>query len=428
MKALEQHINKTLALLQKYTKVDMRYLVKNGFWLGLQQAITIIAAFAFSVVMANFVSKTDYGSYRFFLSVFAVFLVFSLPGISIATITGVASKKIKSIWPMVASQVRFGLIGSFFALCVSGYYFLQGNLELAIIFLLAAPVVPLFDSLLLYESWLRGHKRFKKISLYRSLTQVIFTAVFSLFVIFFSEGIISMIFVYMVLFVFLRAFFFIKTFKTQKNIQNIFKPKMNKQEREIVLYGKHLSVMNGLSFLAMALDKVIVFHYLGAASLAVYAFALALPEQIKAAVKQLISVALPKYAEREYEEIKKTVLFRLLMVCGVVAVISIFYIIFSPLVYKIFFPEYIESIIYTQILGLMLVPNAGIFFLRTIFNAQKRTKEQYMFSIIYPTTQILFFVVGYFTFGLLGVVWSQVIVQTLGLLLMIFLMFWVSKK
>jgi len=313
---------RVLNVIQKYTKVDMRYLATSGFWLGSQQVITVVASFALSVVMANFVSKTDYGTYRFFLSIFAVFLVFSLPGISVATITGVANKSISRVWAMFGSQVRWGLIGACIALGVSAYYFIQGNNTLGTIFLLAVPFIPFFDSFLVYESWLRGEKKFKTIAVYRSTTQILFTALFAIFVILFPENVVYLIAVYLLLFIALRYFFFVKTFGVKNFFSQAFRAKADTQEKGLMVYGKHLSVMNAFTFVALALDKVIVFHFLGASTLAVYAFALALPEQIKAGVKQLISVALPKYAERTYEGIKKTVLFRLGMVMGLVFVMS----------------------------------------------------------------------------------------------------------
>jgi len=290
-------------------------------------------------------------------------------------------------------------------------------------FVFVALALPFFDTPLIYEHWLRGKEKFRKVSVYRSLTQIIFTIFFGVYIYIFSPPVIWMIFWYLFGFTILRSFFYIKTFGFPNlSFNKVFKTG-TKPEKETLAYGKHLSAMNALTIIFLAVDKVVVFHFLGATSLAIYAFALSLPDQIKAALKQIISVAMPKLAERKYEDIKRTALKRLLILLSGVSLMVVVYILLAPLMYGLFFPQYMESVLLSQVVALAIIPNAGVFFVRTIFNAQMKTTLQYIFSIIYPIIQTILLLVGFFIGGMIGMIIGFVIAQYIGLALALQLLY-----
>lgn len=70
--------------------------------------------------------------------------------------------------------------------------------------------------------------------------------------------------------------------------------------------GKHLSFMDFLSNVSMYIDKILIFQFLGATPLALYALALAPIKQLQSISKIIRSLVLPKFSARSGRELKKT--------------------------------------------------------------------------------------------------------------------------
>jgi len=423
MKSIRSKISQTLMWSQKLTKLDVRYLARSGFWLGLQQVLVTIFAFGLSVLMANFVSKADFGTYKFVLSILNIFILTTLPGVSISVTRTIAKNPSRDISQMTRKRIIWGLLGSVASLGMGLYYFFSGNPTLSLLFLIVAVFIALFEAFTLYESWLRGLEKFKEVSLYKVGIQGVFTVLYGLYIYLAQPGVISIIFWYLFGYTLLRFVFYVKTFGFSAVLDVFNKRDLSEEEKETLHYGKNLSVMNVITVISLAVDKVIVFHYLGAASLAVYAFALSLPDQLKATLKQLVSVALPRLSDRTYEEVKKTTPVRLLVLLFGVSIITFGYIAIAPWLYQLVFPLYVESVVYSQIIALALIPNAGMFYVRTIFNAQMKVKKQYIFSTIYPILQTTLLIFGFFWSGLFGLSIGYSVAQVLGLFFSLILLY-----
>ena len=75
---------------EKYTKTDMTYLAKGGFWLLLSQVLLFALSFGLLWVFANYLDPEVYGQYRFFTTAVGLLAIASLPGMHTATIRAVA--------------------------------------------------------------------------------------------------------------------------------------------------------------------------------------------------------------------------------------------------------------------------------------------------------------------------------------------------
>ena len=65
MKNLKQKIYEFLRWSQKYTETDNVYLLKGGFWLIVNQIISISTGIVLYIAFANFLSPHDYGIYKY---------------------------------------------------------------------------------------------------------------------------------------------------------------------------------------------------------------------------------------------------------------------------------------------------------------------------------------------------------------------------
>ena len=162
--------------------------------------------------------------------------------------------------------------------------------------------------------------------------------------------------------------------------------------------------MNLLGTLANQLDKVLVFHYLGAAQLALYTFAFAIPEQIKGTYKNLFQIALPKYADQDPNKIRNSILDKIKRLTLITALLVVGYCLTAPLIYRLLFPAYQDAVFYSQIymLGMIAIPGISLF--GTYFQVRKDTKTLYKLSVISNLSTIVLTFVLISRFGLLGAV------------------------
>jgi O-antigen/teichoic acid export membrane protein len=143
---------------------------------------------------------------------------------------------------------------------------------------------------------------------------------------------------------------------------------------------------------------------LGAVPVAIYAFALEPPTKIKDLFKSLGDLALPKFSERPIEDIKKMMWSKLFKIEIVAAGIVALYILIAPTVYGLLFPNYLEAVIYSQVLvvtSLFIFPSL---LLHTALLAKMEKNKLYFYRIGLPIINITLILVLLPAFGLWGAV------------------------
>ena len=194
------------------------------------------------------------------------------------------------------------------------------------------------------------------------------------------------------------------------------------EDPKAIPYGKHLSLMKVINTIASYIDRLFVFHFLGAVPLAVYAFAIAMPEQIKGAFSLLDTLAFPKFIGRNSEEIKasfKKKALRLFLLGGVVIGA---YILAAPFIFKTFFPRYEEAVFYSQLFALSML-NLALFPATTALRAKKNVKGLYISNFVTPIFQIITMLVFILWQGLLGLIIARIISRFFGSFLDTYLFF-----
>ena len=346
---VEKLKNKIIFLLhwsERYTKTDMVYLFKGGFWLTLGQIFSSIAAFAVSVAFANFFPKEIFGVYKYILSIFGILAIFSLHGLSSALTKAFSKGFSGSYLEVFYYRIRWALLGSLVAIITSGYYFLQGNTVLGFSFIIVAAALPFFDSLSIYNSYLHSKKRFKEFSYINAINQII-PAIGLIITIIFFKNVWLILGVYFSFHIILRFIFF-KKFNKETTIKE-------KTPKEVFSYGKHLSLMGVLGTLSAHIDKVLVFQLLGGTELALYTIAIAPIDQIKGFFKNISFLAWPKFAEQSFENIREVLFGKLKKFFVFLTVVITIYILLAPFFFNLFFPTYTQSIIYSQVLAISVI-------------------------------------------------------------------------
>lgn len=414
VKNIRTKIKNWLVWSQKYTQTDMLYVAKGGFWLFMGQIVGFLANFLLIMAFTNWLSKETFGTYKYVLSLLGILSIPSLSGLNSAILNAAAKNENGSLLPAFKLKLKWGFWGSLASLIVALYYFLQGNSVLAICFLIVACFLPFFNAFPLYDSFLAGKKKFALQNKFNIIIQIISLGATALTLLF-TKNIYFLLLSYFLPLTLLYIVFF---FLTKK----IFKPK-GTANNGTLSFGKHLSLMGIFGHLNSQVDKIILWHFLGPVPLAIYSVAMMMPDKIKEVLKIIGSLAMPKLVIKPIDELKKIIPKKTLQLFVLAIPTMILYIVTAPYVFKWFFPQYANSVIYSQIYALILLlyPRnlSG-----SVLTAKQKTKELYTGTLaLSPVYWILLLVLIPF-FGLLGAVISFLILEAVTFVLQ----YWQFKR
>lgn len=405
---MHARLERLLRWSERYTKTDMVYLLRNSGWLTLGQVGVAGTALLLSIAFAHFVPKETYGTYRYLLSIFWILSAFCFTGLPTAVTQAVArgfegaylrSFRVSLLWSMPMAVLACG---------TSAYYFLQGNISLGYGLLVIAVLGPLFQPALLFASFLEGKRDFMRYTLYGVAVNIV-PALLSFAAMFVTSEPLAFLGTYLVGNV---ATGFLCNWLAYR----VHSPN-SEVNPELERLSFHFSLMNVLSTIANQIDKLLVFHYLGAAQLAVYAFATALPEQVKGVFNNVAGAAFPKFSSKDPQELRGNFWGRIGLFTIVLIVATAAYIFIAPYVFHWFFPAYEDAIFYSQVFALSLIVVSNTVPL-TLLQAQAAQKELYIFNIISPIFQIgvLFFLT--ITYGLMGTIVARIVTRIINTLLL----------
>lgn len=403
-------INSFLRKTQKYTGTDNVYLFKGGFWLTLNQVVGTGTSFLLAVALANLLDKTAYGNYQYILSLIGFLGIFSLQGIRTAIAQAVARGLEGSFYTGFKIRLKYGAIGSLVAIGLAIYYWLKGNEALSLPLIITAVFLPLMQASRVYSGFLAGRRLFDVGARYNMATDVISVGVM-LATLLITKNVFWLIAAYLISNTFLNCFF-------DYLVKIKFKP--NKEEDQKTLnYAKHLSLLGVLSLAGDYLDKILLFNFVGPAQLAVYSFAIALPTQIKGILANISILAFPKFAAQPEKEIKANIMKKFWKLALLITGIIIIYIAAAPLFYKIFFPKYLDSIIYSQVFIFFLI-SIPASLLDTVFNAKIMKKNIYIIKF-FSFIRIILYIILIPIFGIWGLIAARVSMTFLNSALTLFL-------
>lgn len=393
-------------------KTDMVYLAKSGFWLNSGQMISATATFLLSLAYANLLTPETYGTYKYVLSVFGLLSITTLPGIHTAVSRAAAKNLDGSFVPGLKAKIKWGTLGGLASLGLALFYWLNQNTQLSLAFLISASFLPLMESLQVYNAFLQGKKKFKTSSQYTASSQIIATIIL-ISTVFITSNLAVILLSYFISWTLIRIFCVWLTMR-QINSDKPIDPEMLK-------YGKHLTIVNIIGTIADYLDKMLLFHFIGAAEVAIYTVAIAPLDQIKNSIGNIGAVSFPKFAQKTWSEIKNSFWQKMLIFGLLISVITIFYILVAPFLYSVFFPKYISSINYSQIYAISLASLILLIPLN-VMQAHKMEKQLYSYSLIYPIPHIILMTVLTYYYGLMGLIISRVINRYFDLFLVTYLL------
>jgi len=384
---------------ERYTKTDMVYLAKGGSWLTLGQVGAVGLSFVLAVAFGHLASQDAYGNYKYILTLTSIFAAFSLSGIGTAVTQAAARGKEGVLRQGFWLNLRWSIGISVISLGGAAYYwFVANNVFAAAALLVVAVFVPLLNSFQLYDPYLVGKKEFGRDTIYNFL-DALFPTLLLIGAVLLSDRAIVYVLVYFAATTAFVAFFYFRSLRVARN---------NEEDPELLNYSAHLSVMNFIGTIANKIDALVIFNFLGPSQLGIYAYAAAIPEQIKASVKNVSPLSMPKFAQRSIAEIKHTIWRRILVLALALGAVIGLYILLAPYIFALLFPVYLDSVPYTQLyaLSILFSSTAPI---GSVLRAHKRKRELYITSYVSATVLIVSLPILTWLYGVTGAILSLVI-------------------
>lgn len=353
---------------ERYTKTDMVYLTKGGFWLVLGHIIQVGSGLVLAVAFANLLPKTAYGTYQFVMSIAAILSALTLSGMGIAIKQAVARGSAGALQYGFRTQLTWSIGIVLASGAIALYYFLNGNAMLAQAFLVVGALTPFIEGFSLYRSYLIGTQRFRESTLLGVWRRPVFI-VAVLIALLFTDDPVILILVYFASSAVSAGLLYHLTVR-RYNLQSELSP-------EVKNYSKHLSVMGLLSRIASNADKVLIFHFLGAAPVAIYTLA-TLPLLHAQKLFDLVGdLALAKFANRRIGTLRTSLPGKVLIFFLTSAALVALYFVLAPYIYETLFPDYVEAVILSQFAMLALLAKPRMLY-DQVFIAHALKRAQYI--------------------------------------------------
>ena len=389
-------MNPILDFVSKKLKIDAHYLYKGFFWIGIATAVVLFTNFVKSTVFAHYLEPQTFGTYRYILSIIEIASAISLSGasavISRSVAQGYEGTYRKGMWEYLKSS----LLSVLATTGVCFYFIFKDNALLGITIGIAGLLAPLFRTLTMYGSLLEGKKQFALNAKYQIFSTTI-PALILMYTVTVSHSILIILLSYFISYIVVHG---VLTLLTEKILKpnDAFDPKSK-------AFTLHLSIMGILSTVTEQLDKILLFHFIGAAQLAVYSFASALPEQFNLLGKALRSLINPKLSNQSITSIKRHIFRRAVLISSACLVLFLGYIVVAPFIFHYFFVRYESAVLMSQVYALSIFLMVSIPY-RLVLLAHSCTKELYQVKIVSIAVRLASLAIMLPLFGIWGVIVS----------------------
>lgn len=396
--------NAFLRWTERYTKTDMVYLFSGGSWLFVGQIFSLLFSLALAIAFGHYATQDTYGNYKYILSLGGILGILSLSGLTPAVGRAVAHGEEGALAQGFSLSLRYsgGILVA--GILVAGYYWLQGNIFVAASMLLVAALSPFINAFSLYDSFLSGKLQFKTsvFCMFGSLAVTTIALIVTL--LYFSQRAIVLVAVYFITNLVTDALWYFVTIRRTKN--GLIDP-------ELKSYGAHLSVLNVLDAITNRIDTIVVFTLLGPAQLAIYSYAIALPEQFRGVVANLGKLTLPKFAGRPIEIIRTNIIVRLFALTAAIALIMAAYAVCASFLFDRLFPIYLESVPFSRWYVFAVIPTGISTVLIALLQAHKKTRALYIVTNIGFVILIISLPILTYLWGISGTIISVILSRTM---------------
>ncbi len=393
--------------LGRFFKTDIKYLISGGTYIASEYITSVIAGIAFGFLVANTLNPTEYGFYKYILSVGGLIGAFTLTGLSGSLTQAIAKGFDGSLKTISRAQLYWSSISIIIGLIISGFYLLKGAYILGLSILLVSILIPLSDLGNLSGAYLSGKELFRLKSRLNIIRTIVVTSILAVIAFFFREAHVMVVMQYLLGAVSLLIILYF-TLKLH--------PPKNEETSDEVSYGKHLSIVDIIQRAFSQLDKIVVFQFFGATALASYSIALMPVLQLSSISKVIRTLVAPRFSKRSFKEIHATIFHKIFAMTLLSSLIMLLYMVLVPYIYQYLLPQYVEVVPLAQMASLTLLFTSQTLFGQVLVS-HKCKRELYIFTIIENIFFALSIGIGGLLFGVTGVLIGFVASQGLNMII-----------
>lgn len=395
---------------------------KNTGWMFFGQMFSLLVSFFVGAWLARYLGPENYGIVNYVVAFVSMFSFIAYLGVHNILLRDLVKYPEKEKELMGTSFIVL-LTGSFlaiFLIIISSFLFENSvfNRVLILIYSFVFLFSPFGIISVFFQSKVQARKGVKV-----SIISAFVASIFKILIIYYNEGIIYLILVF-VLEAFLSTIFYIYFYK--KSGFKVSDWKFNKSVLKSILSGSiFLMVASAASYIFSRVDQIMIKNFLGETSVGVYSAALKLVEiwyfipliicnSLLPAIINSREISIKKYKNR----LNKLYIF----LGGIAFVIAVILTLFSDsFIIMLFGPEYSASISILKIYSW-----AGIGYFLSVgfyqyFLAENKLKLIFFFYLLLMLINIILNLFLIPRIGLTGAAWSTLISYFFGLLIFILL-------
>jgi O-antigen/teichoic acid export membrane protein len=375
---LRQHISRLATFLTKKLRLDVRFYGRSFGLISLGHTSAIIRGIATTFLMARWLPRNTMGEFRYILALFGIASIFSLSGLNISIIRGIAKGDTGIARAALKLIFLISPLGSVGLALAAWERWAHGETHVATGLLIAGLIFPLYSVSGLYGAILTGKDEIRKLTKIAVANNVLFALLFFA-VILNTKELLPVLVAYFGFDVLIRGWI------TWREVRRL-KPGGNSAEH--LLLGKHLSAIGAFQVIAMQLDQVLIQRFFGYGSLANYSIAILIPEQIKDFINSISGIVLRRFSRhKNTPQILQQTKRHFWTVTAGSGILALAYIVVAPFILPWLFPQYqnqiLPSIVYALGLTAMSIM-VGVNFMQ----ANNQIRRLWIFYIANTVLQI----------------------------------------
>lgn len=399
--------------IQPILKTDVRYLLRGGIYLGLGQTLVSLSSLLLTLCLVRILDQAEYGMYSYILSLAGIVGIFTHSGMDPAITQAVARGSNRAVVFGFFEKIKWSIPVSVIALIVGVYYLFKENTILGVSIVVIGLTTPLFAASSLYGSYWNGKKQFKKLA-FDNVFRNISLTLSILLAAYITHDVLYTALTYFIVNTLISG---VRFFILVRRIPQEEAP----DHAQALHFGKHMSIMDIIGNMSTYLDKIIVFQFLGATPLALYALAIAPIKQMSSVTRIIRTLVFPKFSTRSAKELKELMRHKIFVFFLTLVVITILYCIFAELFFTTLFPEYHDAVRYSQALALSLLFMPSVLHLEAL-TALNRKRELYITNITKTVVRITLLIILVPLYGVWGAILTYLLSQ-LSLSIMLKILF-----
>ena len=324
--------------------MNWKHYIQSSSILTFLSVWGMLCGFFVTWLFANFLEKRTFGTYSYLLAVISFMSIFSMTGMGIA-VSRAAAIGLDGVYrEALLISLKWSLLGSlvvfFFA---SNFLFLWHDYQISLILSMIAFIFPLLSPCTLYHSYFRGKEKYG------------FSAALSVFVVTTKSLLITLVVLMWpgnLLLLFAATFLPQISFNTCLTVILVRLVANKASDTESLKFGKKVQGVVVLETISSLINTLVIPAFLSLEELAAYAISIAIPECLRALLKNIRTVLFPRFARLGFERGKEILQERVWIVWAVPLILILPYVIIAPQIFDFFFPRYREYATLSQLIAL----------------------------------------------------------------------------